>query len=77
MRAEGDDALLSVKDNGIGIERGRLDEVFDMFVQIDASRHASAGGLGLGLTLVRAIVQHHGGRVEGRSAGIGTARSSS
>ena len=71
LRAEGDDALLSVKDNGIGIERGRLDEVFDMFVQIDTSRHASAGGLGLGLTLVRAIVQHHGGRVEARSAGIG------
>ena len=71
LRADGDEALLAVKDNGIGIERGRLEEVFEMFVQIDTSRHASAGGLGLGLTLVRAIVEHHGGRVEGRSAGIG------
>ncbi len=71
LRAEGDDAVLSVKDNGIGIEREHIDQVFDMFVQIDASRHASAGGLGLGLTLVRAIVAHHGGRVEARSAGIG------
>jgi len=71
LRAEGDNALLSVKDNGTGIAREHLNDVFDMFMQIDTSRHASAGGLGLGLTLVRAIVAHHGGRVEARSAGIG------
>jgi CheY-like chemotaxis protein len=60
-----------VADNGIGIAREHLQEVFDMFVQVD-ERHVSAtGGLGLGLTLARAIVRRHGGEIEARSPGRG------
>jgi signal transduction histidine kinase len=68
--AEAGRAVLRVADNGIGIPPERLDEVFDMFVQLDAS-HVAAGGLGLGLTLARSIVERHGGRIEARSAGTG------
>jgi signal transduction histidine kinase len=68
-RAEEGQAVVSVADNGIGIEPKRMPEVFDMFVQLDASHASSAGGLGLGLTLARSIVERHGGRIEARSAG--------
>jgi signal transduction histidine kinase/CheY-like chemotaxis protein len=64
-------AAVRVADNGIGIAREHLQEVFDMFVQVD-ERHVSAtGGLGLGLTLARAIVRRHGGEIEARSPGRG------
>lgn len=69
-RAEDGRLVLSVADNGIGIAPEQLREVFDMFVQLDAS-HASAGGLGLGLTLARSIVERHGGTIEARSPGAG------
>jgi signal transduction histidine kinase/ActR/RegA family two-component response regulator len=69
MRAEGENAVVSVADNGIGLAPENLARVFDMFFQIDSSQ--SAGGLGLGLTLARSIVERHGGRVEARSAGVG------
>jgi len=59
-----------VADNGIGIAPDRLPEVFDMFVQLEPGA-AAAGGLGLGLTLARAIVRRHGGDIEARSAGRG------
>jgi signal transduction histidine kinase/CheY-like chemotaxis protein len=69
-RAEDGQLVLSVADDGIGIAPEQLREVFDMFVQLDAS-HASAGGLGLGLTLARSIVERHGGTIEARSPGAG------
>jgi len=62
---------LRVADNGIGIAREHLQEVFDMFVQLDERHVAASGGLGLGLTLARAIVRRHGGEIEARSPGRG------
>src|SRR4051794_40567003 len=62
---------LRVADNGVGIAREHLQEVFDMFVQVDERHVAASGGLGLGLTLARAIVRRHGGEIEARSPGRG------
>jgi signal transduction histidine kinase/ActR/RegA family two-component response regulator len=69
---EGDEALVAVRDEGIGIPPDKLDEVFDLFTQLD--RHAGQhvhGGLGIGLSLVRSLVQMHGGRVVAASEGSG------
>ncbi|WON73774.1 ATP-binding protein [Nitrosospira sp. Is2] len=62
---------VSVEDNGIGIEPTCLEEIFGMFSQAKGKRHALAGGLGIGLALVRAIAELHGGRVYATSQGIG------
>jgi PAS domain S-box-containing protein len=64
-------AVLSVEDSGVGIAPELLPKVFDLFVQADDSLDRAAGGLGIGLTLVRRIVELHGGRVEAASAGPG------
>ena len=66
-----EDVLVTVRDNGIGIPREMLPRVFDMFTQVDRSLERSRGGLGIGLTLVRQLVELHGGHVEARSAGLG------
>ncbi|HEX4927713.1 MAG TPA: ATP-binding protein [Burkholderiales bacterium] len=63
--------VVTVADNGVGIAPEDLKEVFDMFVQLENPNPASAGGLGLGLTLARSIVERHGGSIEARSAGRG------
>jgi PAS domain S-box-containing protein len=63
--------LVSVRDTGIGIPRDMLPKVFDMFTQVDRSLERSRGGLGIGLTLVKQLVELHGGRVEAHSAGLG------
>ncbi len=63
--------VLTVSDNGVGIEPEMLGRVFDLFMQIDRSRPLSRGGLGIGLTLVRQLVELHGGRVAVHSAGAG------
>ncbi|RYF77489.1 MAG: PAS domain S-box protein [Cytophagaceae bacterium] len=63
------EALLSVRDTGIGIAADQLDVVFEMFVQADTSLERIQSGLGLGLTLVRQLVGLHGGRVEAHSKG--------
>jgi PAS domain S-box-containing protein len=68
---EGTEAVLRVKDNGIGIPPHMLERVFEMFTQVDRSLERRQGGLGLGLTLVRRLVEMHGGRVEARSPGSG------
>jgi signal transduction histidine kinase/CheY-like chemotaxis protein len=70
-RREDVDAVISVKDNGIGIAPSALSQVFDMFMQVDRSTRRSQGGLGIGLTLVRSLVGMHGGTVEARSEGPG------
>jgi signal transduction histidine kinase len=62
-------AIVSVRDNGFGIPETHLASVFDMFMQVDRSNRRAQGGLGIGLTLVRTLVEMHGGRVEARSAG--------
>ncbi|MFO1241759.1 MAG: CheR family methyltransferase [Rickettsiales bacterium] len=64
-----DDMILSIKDNGIGIPANMLSSVFDMFVQVDTALERSHGGLGIGLTLVKKLVELHGGRVEVKSSG--------
>ena len=63
--------MCSVEDNGIGIPREKLDSVFEMFEQVDPSIERSKGGLGLGLTLVKRLVQMHGGTVGAVSDGEG------
>jgi signal transduction histidine kinase len=70
-RREEGEAIVSVKDNGIGIAPAVLPQVFDMFMQVDRSTRRSQGGLGIGLTLVRSLVNMHGGAVEARSEGPG------
>jgi PAS domain S-box-containing protein len=66
---DGDEAVIRVRDNGIGIPPELLPKVFDLFTQIDATLDRSQGGLGIGLTLVKNLVELHGGRVEARSEG--------
>jgi signal transduction histidine kinase/CheY-like chemotaxis protein len=70
-REEAGQVLISVADNGIGIAAEHLKEVFDMFVQLDTANVTAAGGLGLGLTLARSIVERHRGTIEARSPGRG------
>ena len=67
--SEGSEAVISVRDTGCGISPDLLPHVFDLFVQSDDSLDRAAGGLGLGLTLVRQLTEMHGGRVEVHSAG--------
>ncbi|MBI3063933.1 MAG: response regulator [Deltaproteobacteria bacterium] len=62
--------VVRVKDTGVGLSAESLAHVFDMFYQVDRSYSRSDGGLGLGLTLVRQLVEMHGGTIEARSAGI-------
>jgi two-component system CheB/CheR fusion protein len=68
---EGGQAVIHVRDTGIGIASDQLTRVFDMFTQLDSSLERSAGGLGIGLALVKNLVDLHGGTVEARSAGLG------
>ena len=71
LTSVGDQALLQVTDNGIGLEASQLEAIFDLFVQVDNSVARTQGGLGVGLTLVQRIAQLHGGRVEAHSQGLG------
>jgi signal transduction histidine kinase len=64
-------AVVTVRDNGIGILDEHLSAIFDMFVQVNRSSRGAQGGLGIGLTLVRSLAEMHGGRVEARSGGPG------
>jgi len=68
---EGEQAVVSVRDDGIGIAPDRIGGVFEMFSQIDNSLERAHGGLGIGLTLVRRLVEMHGGSVVAKSAGLG------
>ena len=68
---EGHQVAFRVRDTGVGIPREMLARVFDLFAQSDQSLDRSQGGLGLGLTLVRSLVELHGGTVEARSDGPG------
>ena len=65
------EAIIRVRDEGAGIDPQMLPHVFDLFLQADQSLDRSQGGLGIGLTIVKRIVELHGGRVEARSDGLG------
>src|SRR5262245_7913127 len=71
LRAErqGGEAVISIKDSGIGIPAELLPRIFDMFMQGDRTLTRRHGGLGIGLTLVKRLVEMHGGSVEVRSEG--------
>jgi CheY-like chemotaxis protein len=74
LRAErqGRFAAISVRDNGVGIPPAMLPRVFDLFTQVDRSLGGAQGGLGIGLALVKRLVEMHGGTVRADSAGWGT-----
>jgi len=73
LSAERDDhqVVIRLKDNGIGIATEELSRIFEMFVQIDTSLERSVSGLGIGLTLVKSLVEMHQGTVHVQSAGLG------
>ena len=68
---DGAQAVVSVRDNGIGIPPALLGKVFDLFMQVDRNGRRGQGGLGIGLTLVRSLVEMHGGSVQALSEGKG------
>jgi signal transduction histidine kinase len=71
VRREDGEARVRVKDDGIGIPEELLPRIFDLFIQGEQGLDRSGGGLGIGLTLVRRLIEMHGGRVEARSDGAG------
>jgi signal transduction histidine kinase len=70
-RRQGSEAVVSVRDTGIGIPREALTTVFDMFSQLSPALERSQGGLGIGLALVRGLVTLHGGTIIAKSEGAG------
>ncbi|WP_020652190.1 ATP-binding protein [Massilia niastensis] len=71
LKDEGGEFLLSVSDDGIGMDPGLVARVFDLFTQAERTPDRSQGGLGLGLALAKSLVELHGGSVGACSAGLG------
>ena len=71
LAVEGDQAVVRVSDNGVGIPADMLEQVFDMFAQVDRTLDQSQGGLGIGLSLVQRLVALHGGSTAAESPGKG------
>ena len=71
VEREGQQAVIRVRDSGVGIAADQLPRIFEMFVQVDTSLERSASGLGIGLSLVKSLVEMHGGTVAAHSAGLG------
>ena len=71
LRADGNDVVLTVEDTGFGISPRLLPFIFDMYVQADRTLDRAQGGLGIGLTLVRRLVELHGGTIVAASDGEG------
>lgn len=67
----GDEAIVSIRDTGIGIPKDQLSNVFNMFSQLSPALERSQGGLGIGLALVRGLVELHGGKIMVMSEGVG------
>ncbi|MET0387435.1 MAG: ATP-binding protein [Polyangiales bacterium] len=68
---DGDHAIVSIEDTGIGIPTSMIEHIFEMFAQAEDSEERAQGGLGIGLALVKQLVELHGGQVEAVSPGIG------
>jgi PAS domain S-box-containing protein len=66
-----DKAIITVQDNGIGIAPDMVEQIFEPFAQVEKAIDRSQGGLGVGLTLARSLVELHGGTIEVKSAGVG------
>jgi two-component system CheB/CheR fusion protein len=71
LRQTQGEAILSVRDDGIGLAPDTLEEIFGLFTQVNRSKDHTGEGLGIGLTLVRRVLELHGGRIEARSPGLG------
>jgi CheY-like chemotaxis protein/anti-sigma regulatory factor (Ser/Thr protein kinase) len=71
VQLQGDQVMICVRDNGIGMDKALLPHVFDLFTQGERTLDRSQGGLGIGLTIVKNLVAMQGGTVEARSEGIG------
>jgi signal transduction histidine kinase len=71
VRAEGDDAVITVRDRGIGLSREMLSEAFELFAQGERTPDRAQGGLGIGLSLVKKLIELHGGGVQAASDGPG------
>jgi PAS domain S-box-containing protein len=71
LGTKGDRAEMCVRDNGIGMQSGSIEHMFEPFAQAEMSLARTKGGLGLGLPLVKGLVELHGGTVEARSPGTG------
>jgi PAS domain S-box-containing protein len=71
VERDGQQAVIRLRDEGIGISSQHLARVFDMFMQADSSLERTQSGLGLGLTLVKNLVELHAGSVQAYSAGVG------
>ena len=71
VERKGGEGLLKVRDEGVGIEPALLPRIFDLFVQADHSLARAGGGMGMGLTLVKRLVEMHGGTVSVHSGGSG------
>jgi PAS domain S-box-containing protein len=71
VQQEGGEAVIRVRDNGIGIAPELLPQIFELFAQVDGSLGRSYGGLGIGLALARNLVELHDGRLQAASAGLG------
>jgi signal transduction histidine kinase len=67
----GSEVFVSIKDSGIGIAPDKLESIFEMFAQVDQSLERTRGGLGIGLTIVKRLVELHGGQISVRSGGAG------
>jgi CheY-like chemotaxis protein len=69
--ARADRVEVTVRDSGIGIAPERLDSIFEMFSQVESALSRSRGGLGVGLSLARRLIEMHGGSIQAQSEGLG------
>jgi signal transduction histidine kinase len=74
MRCTQSEAVVSVRDTGVGIPVHMLKHVFDLFAQVDRAYDRTSGGLGIGLSVAQRLIQMHEGIIEARSEGVNKVR---